>query len=399
MAKKQSLLMGALAGSFGIFVSKLLGLFYVVPLNSLAGESNMAFYSITYTYYDLLLKICSAGIPFAIAALVAKYLSRDDYKTVLLIKKLGASFSLALSFIVAIVFLLISSPLASAVLGSEASASDIKALNDLFYILSLALILVPFLSALRGYYQGLKLMKEYAASQVIEQLVRVSGIIILGFICVSILHLDSIYAIYMAIFSAALGALFAIIYVLRSAKDTDKEITLKAQSATKEARDRVLSKWSQISPLSMPEYKEVVALLQDGQVVAASDEGFILTYKHEPGCKRLLREDNRKVAEQIVDYLFDASYPFTVMPEAFWLEQRQSYLEQKKRGEEPRLKQYSQDIKNVINTAHSIDVPVPYTAQLFEILQSLKISGHMDEDHSGIAQYFENLAGVKIEKK
>ena len=119
--------------------------------------------------------------------------------------------------------------------------------------------------------------------------------------------------------------------------------------ATKEARDRVLSKWSQISPLSMPEYKEVVALLQDGQVVAASDEGFILTYKHEPGCKRLLREDNRKVAEQIVDYLFDASYPFTVMPEAFWLEQRQSYLEQKKRGEEPRLKQYSHDIKNVIN--------------------------------------------------
>ena len=57
------------------------------------------------------------------------------------------------------------------------------------------------------------------------------------------------------------------------------------------------------------------------------------------------------------------------------------------------------DIKNVINTAHSIDVPVPYTAQLFEILQSLKISGHMDEDHSGIAQYFENLAGIKIEKK
>ena len=37
------------------------------------------------------------------------------------------------------------------------------------------------------------------------------------------------------------------------------------------------------------------------------------------------------------------------MPEAFWLEQRQSYLEQKKRGEEPRLKQYSQDIKNVVN--------------------------------------------------
>ena len=35
--------------------------------------------------------------------------------------------------------------------------------------------------------------------------------------------------------------------------------------------------------------------------------------------------------------------------QSLWLEQRQSYLEQKKQGIEPRLKQYSQDIKNVIN--------------------------------------------------
>ena len=48
-------------------------------------------------------------------------------------------------------------------------------------------------------------------------------------------------------------------------------------------------------------------------------------------------------------YLFGRPYAFNVMPESFWLEQRQSYLEQKKQGIEPRLKQYSQDIKNVIN--------------------------------------------------
>lgn len=119
--------------------------------------------------------------------------------------------------------------------------------------------------------------------------------------------------------------------------------------ASKAAKDLVLQKWSELNPLKMPEYKEVVVLLQDGTVVAASEEGFILTYKHEPGCKRLLREDNKKIAEQIVAYLFGKPYSFSVMPEAFWLEQRQSYLEQKKQGIEPRLKQYSQDIKNVIN--------------------------------------------------
>lgn len=54
------------------------------------------------------------------------------------------------------------------------------------------------------------------------------------------------------------------------------------------------------------------------------------------------------------------------------------------------------DIKNVVNTAHAIDVPIPYTAQLYEILQTLKIHGHMDDDHGGIVQYFERLADVTV---
>ena len=57
------------------------------------------------------------------------------------------------------------------------------------------------------------------------------------------------------------------------------------------------------------------------------------------------------------------------------------------------------DIKNVINTAHELDVPVPYSAQLFEILQSLKVHGHMEDDHSGIVQYFEGLADVVVKKQ
>ena len=57
------------------------------------------------------------------------------------------------------------------------------------------------------------------------------------------------------------------------------------------------------------------------------------------------------------------------------------------------------DMKNVINTAHELDVPVPYSAQLFEILQSLKIHGHMEDDHGGIVQYFEALADVVVKKR
>ena len=54
------------------------------------------------------------------------------------------------------------------------------------------------------------------------------------------------------------------------------------------------------------------------------------------------------------------------------------------------------DIKNVLATAHTIDVPMPFTAQLFEVQQALKVSGHMDDDHGGYVQYFEQLAGVEV---
>lgn len=54
------------------------------------------------------------------------------------------------------------------------------------------------------------------------------------------------------------------------------------------------------------------------------------------------------------------------------------------------------DIKNVLATAHAIDVPVPFTAQLFEVQQALKVSGHMGDDHGGYVQYFEQLANVIV---
>ncbi len=57
------------------------------------------------------------------------------------------------------------------------------------------------------------------------------------------------------------------------------------------------------------------------------------------------------------------------------------------------------DIKNVMATAHDIDAPMPLTGQLLEIMQALKVGGHLDEDHGCMVQYFEQLAGVKVEKQ
>ena len=249
--KKQSLMLAALTSSFGIFVSKALGLIYYSPLSLLAGEENMAFYSIAYTYYDLLLKISSAGIPFAIAALVSRYYAKEDYKTVLLIKKLGISIIMALTFIVALVFLLVSSPLSKQSMGNGASAQDINNLHTIFLILLIAVILVPFLSGIRGYYQGLKRLDLYGSSQVLEQFVRVFSIVGLGYLFVKVLHFNSIYAIYMAIAAASIGALVTIIFFLKFTKEDDIRINELIKTQTSKAVSKKIL-LSELISLSIP---------------------------------------------------------------------------------------------------------------------------------------------------
>lgn len=210
--QKQSFLAGALTSTAGIFVSKMLGLLYIVPFTAMATESNMFFYSQAYTYYEILLNICAAGFPFAIAAMVAKYSNNNDYKTVMLIRRLSMSIMLLSGFVVALFFVGFSGPIAVNALGRRATVQDIQKLQTTFMILSAAVVLVPFLSVFRGFYQGLRELKSYAISQVVEQFTRIAALLGLGFLCVQILNLESIFAVYMAVFSTSIAALVAIVY-------------------------------------------------------------------------------------------------------------------------------------------------------------------------------------------
>lgn len=62
-----------------------------------------------------------------------------------------------------------------------------------------------------------------------------------------------------------------------------------------------------------------------------------------------------------------------------------------------RIELHIKDLTNALNAAHSVTSPVPITAQLMEIMQTLKADGLEKEDHAAIAKYYEKLAGTIIE--
>jgi len=63
-----------------------------------------------------------------------------------------------------------------------------------------------------------------------------------------------------------------------------------------------------------------------------------------------------------------------------------------------RIELHIKDLQNALDTAHESGVPIPLTSQVMEIMQALKVDGKQGEDHSGLIQFYERLAGVKVRK-
>jgi len=56
------------------------------------------------------------------------------------------------------------------------------------------------------------------------------------------------------------------------------------------------------------------------------------------------------------------------------------------------------DLSNALDTGHGVGSPMPLTAQLMEMMQTLHADGCGQDDHSGLAKYYAKVSGTKIGK-
>ncbi|MDR1443937.1 MAG: 2-hydroxy-3-oxopropionate reductase [Treponema sp.] len=63
-----------------------------------------------------------------------------------------------------------------------------------------------------------------------------------------------------------------------------------------------------------------------------------------------------------------------------------------------RIELHIKDLQNALDTARSLDAPVPLTAAVMDILQTLRSDGLALNDHSAIIRYYEKLANLEVRK-
>jgi 2-hydroxy-3-oxopropionate reductase len=61
-----------------------------------------------------------------------------------------------------------------------------------------------------------------------------------------------------------------------------------------------------------------------------------------------------------------------------------------------RIELHLKDLLNAMHTAHETGTSLPFTSLATEVMTALKAAGKGPNDHSGLVQYFEQLAGIEV---
>ena len=226
---KSTIVRGAFLLTAASFLSKFLGMIYVIPFNAMVGADGVTLYQFAYLPYSILVTVATVGVPLAVSKFVSKYNSLGDYYTGMRMFKTGMSI-MALTGIVTFLALFFGAEfIANQIISDIETTIRVEDITMVIRMVSFALIITPSMSIFRGFFQGHQSMGPTAVSQVIEQIVRIIFLLIAVFIILNILDGEVTTAVGFATFAAFIGAIASyvvlLVYWKKRKRHLDKNIT------------------------------------------------------------------------------------------------------------------------------------------------------------------------------
>ena len=211
--KKNSFIEGTIVATMGIFLVKVIGIIYVIPLNAIIGEQGGALYGYGYTIYQLFLSISSAGFPFAISKITSEYNALGYKKAISNTYKISLRLISVISILIFLILFIFAPQIGKLIIGTATEGNTYQDIGYVIRMVSFAILVVPFLGVTKGLLQGYKYITPYSISQVIEQVVRVIIILVGTYVSLKVLHLPLKIGVGIAVSAAFFGGLAAYIYL------------------------------------------------------------------------------------------------------------------------------------------------------------------------------------------
>ncbi len=219
---KEKMLRGSAWMTAGSIISRILGALYIIPWYSWFVSDKLqanALYTKGYTVYSIFLMIAISGIPSAVAKQVAHYNSKNEYGVSKRLFKTSLMALFILGAVCTLVFWLIAPFI---------SQGDPRMVS-IYRSLALALLVIPAMSLLRGYFQGFQDMAPSALSQLIEQFLRIIYMLLATYITIKVMGLPFEVGVWQSTFAAFIGAvggtLLLVGYYLKHKKRLDELVS------------------------------------------------------------------------------------------------------------------------------------------------------------------------------
>lgn len=250
--KKNGFLGGAFISTFCIIICKIVGLLYVIPFYAIIGEGGGALYAYAYTIYSLFLTLSSQGIPVAMSKIISEYNTLNYHWSKQKAYKIVRNLMVSIGVVSTALLMIFAKPIAYMIIGEIEGGNTIEDVALVIRTISIALIVVPFLSTIKGYLNGHKYLTQYAISNVIEQLVRVAFILIGSYIAAKVFHLNTPVVVGVATLGATVGAFVAYLY-LKIKKNKNKELfNLRAKKTEAEKNNTTKTILKRVILVALP---------------------------------------------------------------------------------------------------------------------------------------------------
>lgn len=168
---------GALIMTIGMFIVKLAGAAFKIPLSYILGGVGFGYFTTAYNMYSPIHALATAGLPIAISRMVSGYMTQGRYKDVKLMHKISIPLFMATGLFGSLLM----------IFGSFYYVRLVNAPGSLYSLLALAptIFFSCLISIYKGYYEGLRNMVPTAVSEIIEAFGKVIFGISLSWLTVS----------------------------------------------------------------------------------------------------------------------------------------------------------------------------------------------------------------------
>ncbi len=160
--RKQSVINGAMILMLAVVLVKVIGALFKMPMTSLIGITGRGYFNSAYEIYTPIFAVSMAGLPVAVSRMVAESVALNRYRQARAIFNVSKKVFLVVGVAGTLILLAFAYPYARFV-------ANIKSLKAILCVAP-SIFLCCYMSAYRGYYEGLRNMIPTAISQVIEAL-------------------------------------------------------------------------------------------------------------------------------------------------------------------------------------------------------------------------------------